>query len=259
VLVERFAEGRPESAVVFGKGVGFWKNRAQVSVDRETLEAIEAAFEEARFSEMPDKFGTGRKRVRTRVERETAAGTKQVIQLFAGEQSASLDRLAARVLDLLRPAGERAEGPSGLEDGLAWIAAGDLAPEALTLVLQRKPRLDAPAGTKGFLIQALDGTVTRRDFRQGEGYADAQTLPWREQTFQSVARRLAEARIESLPDNLFADDMTSLEVRVLRHRKRIEARDFAGLTRKTRGEAQARFDDLLADLERLAEKVPPTP
>lgn len=259
VRVERYAETGGESAVVFGQGFAFWQDRVQVSVPRETLEAIARAFEEARFSEMPELLGAGRKRLRVLVERESADGTsKQVVQLFTGDQSEAIDRLAASVLDPIRPLAEGAVGPSGLEDGLRRIAAGELAPQALTLVLNRKPELSAPAGAEGFLVEVQTGHVARRPFRQGAGYGEARPLAWSDDILRKIAARLADGQLESLPGNLFADQVVTLDVRVLKLRKSIEARRFSGLTREKHGEAQSRFDTLLSDLERLlAAESPP--
>jgi hypothetical protein len=66
-----------------------------------------------------------------------------------------------------------------------------------------------------------------------------------------LAGDLAAAAPDDLPANLWARDYTDLTLRVLDHRRSLQARQFAGMTPTSKGEAQSRFDRIVAALENL--------
>jgi hypothetical protein len=83
----------------------------------------------------------------------------------------------------------------------------------------------------------------------GGGAPRANGAPLDDADAAALARLLREGAVSGLPINLYSEQLTDLVVRVLGHEKTIQARRFAGLSRATHGDAQARFDRLLEALD----------
>ena len=83
---------------------------------------------------------------------------KTVVQLRKGDQSEDLRELAAALLAVSRGHAERGITPTGLADALAKVASGELAPELLSLSVQRKPM----AGQEGRGLAPRGAPAARR-------------------------------------------------------------------------------------------------
>lgn len=258
--------GRLLSTRLFGSGVGIWNNERQFAVSRERLLDILATLSRAGFGAMRDSFG-GKDdpappsprgwglemicRVRVAVD----GVVKQSYQLSEGRQSAELKALAEQILAVGSELGPSGVAAASLEDGLDKIARGDLAPEALTLQLQRQS--EDPRSPEGWILRIEDGQAQVAYSSPETGWTEPRRVHLTREEAAGLSRQLAAAHPEDLPINLYSSWYQDLEIRVLNRKTSLQARRFANVTPETHGEKQKRFEQLVAALEELKERVAP--
>lgn len=255
-----------QTTEVFGSGVGIWKRKTQFHLDRAEIRTLLQAFRESGFPSLRESYGGRRDpvvrenqspRATCRVGLRLDGLRKHVIQLQHGRQSEELRRLAIRILEACEGPARSGRSAASLEDGLAKVAAGELAPETLQLLVHRKVEGDRsnPGEAEGWLLR-LDGRqATTRRHGLDTGYAEPIALELSGEDFTGLARLLREQGVHELPFNLHAEHYTELVVVVLNWRKTVEARPFAGMTHKTHGGKQERFDQIFRRLQDLERRV----
>ena len=253
ILAERLTSRGPRQALVFGDGVAFWNDESQVRLRAEDVTRLLAAFEKARFGEMPGFFGEGEEHLRCRVGLRSDGAAKEVAQLVDGEEAPALTRLANVILDLV--AGHAASGvePTGLADGLRRVATGELARQAFHLQVQRKPR-NPRSDAVGYLLSVDEGVATLRSYSR-QRYGEPRTLRLGPERFTALVAGLARHDPASIPINVHGPEYLEVRLDVLKWRRSLLAMPFAGTTPATFGEAQARFDRLAAELDALQREV----
>lgn len=262
ILAECGDDGALTEVRIFGSGVGIWNRNRQFTLPAERVTALLERFREIGFSRFQELYGTIEQeipvpedvggaalRVICRVELTLDGVTKQSGQLDEGPRSEELKELADSILELGREPGTSGTTADGLDDGLAKIAAGTLAPEVLRVLLHRKPDARAvAAGETGFLLRIEGARATVQPYTGS--YGDAVEIDLTRPELAELAAHLAENRPGDLPLNLYANHYTDLVVEVLDRKREIQARTFTGITPSTHGEAQERFDRIY---DRLAE------
>jgi hypothetical protein len=246
------------SAELFGSGVGIWNERVQFRVPRRQLVAILGELREARFGTMPGQFGeeTDFLRMSGKMSLTIGAASKSVVQLETGPQSEQFRALAENTLRLAEQRATRGVSAASLADGLAKIAAGELAPEALDLVIvRRKENLESPGNTDGSMLAITGRAVSARVFRRGAGYGPARRLRLSEAEAKKLAELLAEGRPSDLPPNLYSPEYTDLHLAVLQWKKDLQARRYLDVQPKTHGARQEAFDRIDRELRRLFERT----
>lgn len=260
------------SVELFGNGVGIWSRRRQFRLSASEVSKVLALLEEADFAGLADRYGGRPAEERRppaarpdpasavelvcRVELSLRGLSKSVAQFAKGEQSPVLRRLAESLLERCRQPGEAGLAVDSLEDGLARIARGELAPEVLSILLSRKPeRAAAEDGEDGFLMRLSGPRVVSRVWDPVEGHGDPRTLELSAAEAAELARSLAAARPGRLPENLWSSDTTDLSIELLDQEKSLQARQFARLTRSTHGERQRDFEAILKTLTDLHRRV----
>ena len=238
IYAER-THGKGESLALHGDGTLFWNEERQVRMPAATVSQAVAALHAARFASMPDSFGTGKRWLRHRVRVRTTGGSKEVYQVIKGERSVELETLVNRLFEIAQPAPDAGVAVTSLADGLRKIASGDLEPRALSLLLDR--RTEAGAAASGWLARVQESQLSRAPIVSGRHGVPA-TAPLPPETVRGLAAALADQDLESLPANVYSTDYTHLKVEILRWSKDVEARQFAGMTPRTRGAAQERYD-----------------
>ena len=260
--------GRLLSTRLFGSGVGMWNNERQFAVSRERLLDVLAALSRAGFGAMRDSYGgkddpapaTPREwglEMICRVRVALDGVEKQSFQLSEGRQSAELKSLAEQILAVGAELGPSGVAAASLEEGLDKIAHGELAPETLTLQLQRQPE-DPRSQDEGWLLRIEDGQAQVAFASPETGWTEPRRVRLTQEETAGLARRLAAAHPEDLPVNLYSSWYQDLEIRVLNRRTSLQARRFANVTPETHGEKQKRFEQLVAVLEELKERVAPS-
>jgi hypothetical protein len=250
---------RLQAVKLFGTDVGIWNGERQFAVPRERLLGALEALRRAGFASMPESYG-GRDDADTGLElicrvRVALDGVeKQSYQLSKGRQSAELRELAEQLLAIGEDLGPSGVAAGSLEEGLGMVARGELAPEALTLQLQRQAEdLRSPEG--GWILR-VEGGWARLSLQSPEtGWTEPRRTRLSPEDAAGLARTLLEAHPEDLPVNLYSSWYQDLEIRVLNHRKSLQARRFANLTPETHGGKQERFDRLVAALEDLEKRL----
>ena len=244
-------EGRLPRAEVFGSGVGIWNRETQFTLPREAVRLLLVELRDSGFASMPSSYGGDPdeatpeeepQQLTCRVGLQLDGASRLVVQLLGGRQSSELRRLAEHILDACRGRAAAGIAALDLDDGLAKVAAGTLAPEVLQVLLSRRPERAPPNGW----VLRVDGRTARMEWPGAEAASAEARLDAVETT--ALARLLREEGVARLPVNLYADELTDLAVRVLRHERKVQARRFARMSPTTHGEEQARFDTVLKAL-----------
>ncbi len=252
---------RLQAVKLFGTGVGIWNGERQFAVPRERLLGVLEALRRAGFGSMRESHG-GKEdpgkgmalELICRVRVVLDGVEKQSYQLSKGRQSAELRELAEQILAVGEDLGPSGVAASSLEEGLDKVARGELAPETLTLQLQRQP--EDPRSTEGGWILRIEEGKAQLSLSSPEtGWTDPRQVRLAREDLAGLARDLLEARLEELPANLYSSWYQDLEIRVLNHKRSLQARRFAGVTPETHGEKQERFDRLVAALEDLEKRL----
>ena len=257
LVTECTDDGGFRQVEVFGNGVTIWNRARQYALGSERVRAVLEALDRADFAEMEPMYGQeeldAAMRVICRVVVTLDGVTKQSGQLAEGPQNRRLKGLARTILDgAFEPPGVGVTADD-LDDGLTKIADGRLAPEALHVLLNRKPdEFALSRGEPGYILRIEGRRATVQRFTADHGYEDAVGHSLDDAELASLTSLLAAQRIGDLPANLYAVYYTDLVVEVLDRDQRIQARQFANTTRATHGEAQERFDRALDGLSELA-------
>lgn len=244
------------SARLFDSGVGAWNRERQFRLSREEVLALLQEFQTAGFPRMRETYGEAAEEdaaleLICRVRMELNGAAHQSVQLSKGRTSPDLLNLAGRVLAVAEEAARSGPGASSLTEGLEAIARGELAPEMLGLHLLRQTEAPNPEGWQ-LDLEGNRATVQRNPAPGGEAPRTVQLSP---AEVAELAGRLAAARWDELPANLWATEYTDLHLEVLKGRRTLQARQFAGMTSTTQGEAQQRFDRAWEVLEALGRRL----
>jgi hypothetical protein len=244
-----------KSIQLYGSGIGIWSESTQFRVDDNRLVTVLRAFDRHGFLSMPESYGGRFRKPRGRAQglRVTCsvtlalpAGERPVVQLEGGEQSAALKRLATEIIEPFEESARHGMTVGSVEEGLAAVAQGRLAPEAFSLVAHFKPR-----DRTGWLLESQHGDLASRSFNDRTGYGPARRLASADDQIRELARMMSAA---DLPSRLSLDEYTELQVRVLNRRAEILARVFAD--QPSPGAAdRAWFMKVRAELERLHQLV----
>lgn len=252
------------SAELWGNGVGVWGFRKQFELSEAEVTRVLETLQAADYPHLDRIYGGNRPdprkrdeegvfatRILCRVELALDGMFKQSAQVGKGYESLELKKLANDLLAICKSAGEAGVGATDLADGLEKMAGGDLAPEVLFVSLNRKPDV-AGNMSGGYLLQISGGrAISRPDGAPDE----ALVLTLEPAELVALAAALSRHNLAAMPVNLYALDYTDLLVEVLDHDKRVQARQFAGMTPTTHGERQADFDAIYAALEDIQARV----
>jgi hypothetical protein len=248
------------SARVFTSGVGIWNRERQLELSRKEVLALLERFQAAGFPRMEETYGGNNAEpddraaleLICRVRLELDGAVKQAVQLSKGKTSPELMALAGHILKVAEEAARSGPTAASLTQGLEKISRGELAPELLSLHVVRQS--EAPGARQGWQLD-LEGdraTLGSNPVREGEEPRTVQLTP---AEISDLAGRLAAARWEELPVNLWAPEYTDLQIEVLKGRRSLQARQFAEMTPATHGEAQQRFDRAWEAVEALRRRL----
>jgi len=242
-------EGRHRAARVYPGGVGVWDRTVQVTIDAATRQALIGDLIDAGFARFEPRYGGQDKpakaeapmRILCRIAAEADGLEKASVQALYGEQSAAFAALARSLLDRLEPLAAAGVRAGSLDEALAMLARGALAPETLSLRLLRLPP-ESGSEAVGEIVR-LDGL---RRSRQAYSPGRVVGAPRPGMAAPAAVARIAAAAsaegFASLPVNVAGRGHTELELDVLGHARTVIARDF---TRAVAGEESARFERLV--------------
>ncbi len=253
---------------VFGSGTAIWSRSTQIRFDETELTELLDLLIAADFAGMKGVYGDGKMpdaerpdeltekghpatRVTCRIALSVDGNFKQSAQLDKGAEFVGLTDLASSLLDL----GEAqlpGVGADDLADAVTKLETGELAPETLRIMVQKKPDRDSTE-LSGFLLRLSGRTATCRPYDPQDGYGQIYEL---EITASDLERLIGElSGGASWPVNLWAETYTDLRVQILNHRRSVQARQFAGMDRATHGDAQKSFERLIEQVNLLAARI----
>lgn len=245
-------EASNRAVMVYRGRIGIWNGDRQVTLDEEARARLLTRLLESEFPSFDERYGGRRKaprqeaplRVTCRVHLELGDLSKTSVQLLEGEQSAALLQLAMGLLDDVEPLTATAIVPGDLEDGLAKLAAGELAGEALELRLTALP--SAPDRVDGYILRIEGGHFSRQTYAPGRVIGEPDVRPLGDCAREEAVAALRSAPVWNLPGNLRSDRATELSVTILGHRSTLIARP--GFSPASARE-QSVFDQLIERLE----------
>lgn len=273
---------------IWGNGIGIWNGERQFILERQQILAILELLEERQLLRMKSIYGGrddpkpgepgqgGAGPGREVVERQEGAALRVVCRMLLevdghAHQSNQLDRgrlseelvaLSREVLSRVREVALRGTSAETLGAGLAKMADGTLAPEALSLLLNKRPEASAEDGGArngragdGFLLRIQGRRITSSLYHRETGYGGERELILSPEAIGEIAALLAASDLSSMPKNLYATHYTDLTVAVLSHEARVQARRFSGMTPNQHGEPQGRFNNLVVVLTELGKRV----
>ena len=235
--------------------VAVWNGALQVRLDEADRASLIDLLIDADFASFEERYGDVRKpekleaplRVSCRVHAEVDGVEKTSVQLFDGEQSAELLGLARALIDVVEPKAGEGESARSIEDGLAKIAAGKLAPELLDLRWLGLP--DTGNGQKGFIVRISRGRIEFQPYTPGEAIGETASSALTAGRLDLLIRAFEKAEFWRLPLNLRADGLNEIELTILDQERTVIARPT--FKAATPGQ-QAAFADLPADLTDMA-------
>jgi hypothetical protein len=257
------SDGPYREVRVFGSGVGIWTKSAQFDVPRALLDTLVKIFRDAQFDRMPLVFGgsaepdAARRGPRIICQASLTVGSlsREVVQLEKGTQSKALWTLANKVLDLSAERAASGVTASSLDDGLAKIAAGQLAPETIELTVHHRPDRAGGRGSGGWILRVDGGTASADEY--GDTATSRRHLRLRLTAVElaDLVRLLQREGAASLPGNVYFADYTDVHLAVMNRERQVQARQFAGMTAETQARGQAPFERLLTAFTALHGRV----
>jgi hypothetical protein len=171
---------------------------------------------------------------------------KSSVQIMDGEQSEKLLGLARKLLDLVEPLAATGITANSIEDGLAKLVSGELAPEVLELRLVTLR--DAGADRAGSILRIEGGRISRQAYAPGQAVGEVNSSVLSHSDLCRVLDALQDADFGDLPVNLVADSFTEIELGILGQRKTVVARS---TFRAASADRQTAFSEMLAVLRDL--------
>lgn len=247
------------SLTVFRGTVGVWNGERQVRLQADVRRALLQLLLDTGFASFEARYGGQKKadkqeaplRVTCRVSIAIAGIDKMSIQLLDGDQSPELLGLAAALLDQIEPRAANGITVTSLEDGLAKLSSGALAPVLLELRLLRLPE-DRDAAS-GLILRIRGGELSRQPYAPGDFVGDIDTRPIDDCVVRDFVDSLKDARVWDLPRNLRHEGTAELEVAVLGSRYSVSARPSF---RSADADEQARFERMVERLVSSSAECP---
>ena len=247
---------------VFGNGIGTWNRAVQFRLTEENVKAILEELRESRFGAYPiDVREEEKDKKHERDETELygriivrIGDVTHLVRQMGDKPERELDALAKKVLDLSRQPAARGERVGNLDDGLAKLSGGTIAPEVLEVLARRKVDKPEPgAGQENWMLRMNGRRAVDRDLTKQP--AAERELELSEQDLKTLLSLLREAKVGTLPQSLWAPRYTTLRVQVLNQMRNIQARQFVGMTAETHGAQQKAFDKAFAWCEKTHQRV----
>jgi hypothetical protein len=251
------------SARVWGTGLGIWRERTQFRLSRQEVVSLLKLLSAAKVGAMrqPDPKTPAptpaNAPLRLTGELTVVAGSAQrsLQQLAKGEQSGELRSLVESILAVCEKVAKTGVGASSLEDGLAKLSKGTLAPETFEAIVRRGGEAKAGGSAESWLFRMNGRRVTDRLMPKGELPPPPRELTISEADFQRIVRLLRDNDPTRLPKNVYAPAYTDVTVEILDQDRTIPARPYLGVTAQTHGVEQQKFERIYEAFRALHQRV----
>lgn len=242
--------------LVWGSGGGVWNHERQFRLSEKDLRAMLKLLVKRGFFEMPDKPKPGaptppRSQPQApQVLRAVAVRIGELEKLVSQNNRVRtfqpLDDLVGELFALCEKPAAAGVSVGDLEDALAKVASGTLAPETLAITVSEPPV--PPSGAQpaadGLMVRLDEGRI-ERIVQPHEG-ALAETR-WRLAPAEigRIAALLREIGFSRMPGNLYRSRYADVQVVVLNQRKNVQARPFAGMDPRAHPAEQAALERIV--------------
>ena len=254
--------GPNRSVRIWGSGLGIWEKTVQFRLSREQVVSVLKMLLDAKAGMIPQPGAkppapVAKAPIQLRGELTVVAGDVRFHrqQVTKGEQSEALAALVTRIIEFSEKAAADGIRASNLQDGLAKVADGTLAPQTFSAAVRRQATASTEPGGESFLLRMEGRRVTDRLMPKGQLPPPARELTLSDADFRKLVLRIREDNPESLARNTYAPVYTDVTVAVLGHDKNVPARAYLDVTAETHGEKQKAFDRMYALFRELHERV----
>ena len=247
------------SVKIWGTGVGIWEKSVQFPMTREQILTVVNMLLDAKVGMMPQPGAKAavpkaKAPLQLRGELTVIAGDVRTRrqQLTKGEQLEPLSQLVGRILAFSEKAAAGGVKASSLQDGLAKVGDGTLAPQAFTAFVRRAATEKAG---ESFLLRVEGRHVSDRLMPKGQLPPSPRELTLSDSDFRKLALLLRSDDPASMAPTTYAPTYTDVTVAVLDYNKNIPARPYLDVTAETHGEKQKAFDRMYTAFRELHERV----
>ena len=249
------------SVHIWGSGVGIWEKSVQFRLSRDQVVEIIRMLLEAKVGAIPDPNAKKpaspvKAPLQLRGALTVVAGDERFHrqQLTRGEQSETLRLLATRILEFSEKAAAGGVRASSLQDGLAKVADGTLAPQAFSAFVRRQTTASQPEGDS-YLLRMEGRRVSDRMMPRGEVPPPPRELTISDADVRKLALAIKETDPASFARTTYAPTYTDVTVAVLNYDRNVPARPYLDVTAETHGDKQKAFDRMYALFRELHERV----
>jgi hypothetical protein len=248
------------SVRIWGTGVGIWEKSVQFPLTREQLLTVVNMLVDAKVGTIPQPGAKAavpkaKAPLQLRGELTVIAGDVRTHrqQLTKGEQLEALSQLVGRILAFSEKAAAGGMKASSLQDGLAKVADGSLAPQTFSAFVRRA--VTGESSGDSFLLRVEGRHVSDRLMPKGQLPPPPRELTLSDSEFRKMALLLRSDDPASMAPTTYAPTYTDVTVAVLDYDKNIPARPYLDVTAETHGEKQKAFDRMYTVFRELHERV----
>lgn len=261
-------EDNPKQLTVYGSGVGVWDGTLQFPVTEKQVRKALKVLKRSGFLSMPDRVkgpkpphaeegGEPDSTMLVRVVTLDIGGlTKTVVQDNKAYPLEAFRELRDDLVRIFRKAAKAGIGAKSLDDALAKLAAGTLAPEVLRVTVNAPQQRALPSQDgQGWLLRIRDGRIEVLPHTVSGGFGSEVQRPLTPELAHKIATWLREADFSSLPPNVYDAGYTDMTVEVLQREKTLQAREFAGRDPAAEADRRQRFRTLRGHFFELAMSI----
>lgn len=247
-------------AKIWPNGVTIWNRERQFRLPEAEHRRILKMLSDNAFLDIPDNAGKWPGVKPPAVKQWTRGITLTIGELskYAGQsnkgaQSEAYTKLVRSILAIIEPRAAKGVTAASLQDGLARLAKGELAPEAFSLLVS-SPQLPE-LGEKqpaGWLARVDGRAVTSRSHSVSAGFGPEERRTFTDEEWKALLAAVAGAHPETWPASLNVPGYTDFAVTILNHSVSSQARTLAGAPAASQEAAAAAFVSLRRHVARLA-------
>ena len=186
--------GPNRSVRIWGSGLGIWEKTVQFRLSREQVVSVLKMLLDAKAGMIPQPGAkppapVAKAPIQLRGELTVVAGDVRFHrqQVTKGEQSEALAALVTRIIEFSEKAAADGIRASNLQDGLAKVADGTLAPQTFSAAVRRQATASTEPGGESFLLRMEGRRVTDRLMPKGQLPPPARELTLSDADFRKLA------------------------------------------------------------------------
>jgi len=256
---------------LYGRGIGFWNRERQFRLDDKQVAMAIRIVLKHKLARLPENIG-GEEEEETVVHGDAARPPHErngknpqrllrTLILSAGElsrpivqeaevpEAAALEKGLSELASLCRKPAAKGIAAHDLEEGLALIASGKLAPEALVLSVNAPQLRSLKDNTgQGWILRIEHGRIIAQSQTLDAGYRTVTNRLMEPKEVRELAKRLLAAGVQTLPGQVNTPGYLHLRLRVLSSSTQVMARPYAS---KPTPEAVSAFSPLRSYLHSI--------